>query len=953
MTLSAIERASASALVAMSGALADAAIKGLVVLAVAACVVLVLRHASAAARHFAWVLAMAGLVALPVLGACLPQWRVLPAWTAAQTRDAVARDSVATELERGQLQSRPSNVDPEPQFRPEENATEITAGAIPAQGDRLVDVPGDDARLFAAAAVRSPGRIVAVTLVAVWLLGAVLSSLLHSIAWLRLAARGRRASVATGSLASLAAETLATLGLRRPVRVLLTPERSVPLTWGIISPRILLPAEAVDWPERQLRSALLHEGAHVLRQDCATQWLARLACTLYWFNPLVWIAAGQMAREREAACDDLVLQGGVRSSDYAHDLLHVAARYCGRRGVALAGVEMARRSQIEQRIRGILDAHRNRRPLARPARVIGALALGLVLVPLAMVAWGSEADDKPKAGDAKPAVASETSRDDKTAQADVAALPATGTEAERLVRAMYEGFSWVDRAKSMRIKTAYRIDHTEEDRRHEAAHPDKSPFGSNGKIDPRTFCVDTDWAWNETKVYRRSDSYYAGSEDPHRIDLRVWDGKLAVECQEVVGEGHQQYVFGDNAKQFFETLVVHMAYLPWGPGSPHHLWWSPVDVAKERTSWGILPEDFESEGRTMLNGRECHVVVSKVGHYRYYIGVDDGRLYRKTWLYIFTNDPKYDYLELCRAIGGPQIKTPAHWNAWTESLDPADRTQAWGELKRAQFPFLRPIYYHDFSDYCEVAPGCWMPMDQRLERYNFETDEPFVASVSTQKVTEVAVNEPLPESLFKFEPVDGVNVATDWRYDPPIRYTYNHAQTEEERVALCEAKKREQGETQALFAKLETVLRSRIGSAPPPLPTSGWFNSEGVTWEQLKGKVVVLHFWDVNCGPCKNDLPFLAGWHKGRDKSGIAVIGVHAPTTDTKAVVDEMKEFGVDYPVVIDPLGADGKGTLHEWFGNNWWPNIVLIDKQGRVADFGRLWGGDAGDKMRKLVASE
>ena len=56
--------------------LADAALKGLVILAVAAGAALALRRSSAALRHTVWTLALVALAAVPVLSAALPQWRV-------------------------------------------------------------------------------------------------------------------------------------------------------------------------------------------------------------------------------------------------------------------------------------------------------------------------------------------------------------------------------------------------------------------------------------------------------------------------------------------------------------------------------------------------------------------------------------------------------------------------------------------------------------------------------------------------------------------------------------------------------------------------------------------------------------------------------------------------------------------------------------------------------------
>src|SRR5712671_6095251 len=80
------------------------------------------------------------------------------------------------------------------------------------------------------------------------------------------------------------------------------------------------------WPPETLRAVIAHEMAHVVRQDVAWQLVARLACALYWFQPLAWLAAWRMRVEREYACDDSVLRAGERPIAYARILLDVASR---------------------------------------------------------------------------------------------------------------------------------------------------------------------------------------------------------------------------------------------------------------------------------------------------------------------------------------------------------------------------------------------------------------------------------------------------------------------------------------------------------------------------------------------------------------------------------------------------------------------------------------------------
>ena len=89
------------------------------------------------------------------------------------------------------------------------------------------------------------------------------------------------------------------------------------MTWGVLRPVILLPADAAGWPEERLTMALLHELAHVKRWDCLTQLIARAACAVYWFNPLSWLALARVRSEQEQASDDLALGCGLDRHAYA------------------------------------------------------------------------------------------------------------------------------------------------------------------------------------------------------------------------------------------------------------------------------------------------------------------------------------------------------------------------------------------------------------------------------------------------------------------------------------------------------------------------------------------------------------------------------------------------------------------------------------------------------------
>ncbi len=335
---------------AFTAPLLDAWLKSLVVLAVAAGLCFLLPRAAAATRHWIWFLAVASLPCLLLLS-CLPRSWHRPLW------------SVSTGFNSG-------------------NQVSLTLNLAPVGGAGSsvspVSLAGTEAAAVSQAVSRGSQPIAAwfsaiwlVVAFVIWFFGAVLGLISVLLGHLRLTRLGRQGCrVETPEWALLLRQACDTLRLRRPVNLWQSAENLMPLTWGWWRPVVLLPAEAAHWPAQRRRVVLLHELAHVKRWDCLTQTVARIVRALYWVNPLVWLATRRMCVERERACDDLVLDGGCKASDYATQLVEIAQTY--RHVPQVAAIAMARSSQIKGRISAIVDASRARR--ARPLTAITILA---------------------------------------------------------------------------------------------------------------------------------------------------------------------------------------------------------------------------------------------------------------------------------------------------------------------------------------------------------------------------------------------------------------------------------------------------------------------------------------------------------------------------------------------------------------------------------------------------
>jgi len=191
--------------------------------------------------------------------------------------------------------------------------------------------------------------------------------------------------VRSGPLIETLNELQATIGYYRPIRLLISAHRRMPMMWGALRPAILLPEDAERWPAERQKLVLLHELAHVQRHDYLALLLTRFACALHWFNPFAWIAARRIGLEQDQACDDIVLAKGAAADCYAEEVLQFAATRGIPRLETLSAVAMARPSRLEGRLLAILDATRNRSTLTRSRTVIAVFLGALVIIPVSML----------------------------------------------------------------------------------------------------------------------------------------------------------------------------------------------------------------------------------------------------------------------------------------------------------------------------------------------------------------------------------------------------------------------------------------------------------------------------------------------------------------------------------------------------------------------------------------
>ncbi|MGQ0637173.1 MAG: M56 family metallopeptidase [Planctomycetaceae bacterium] len=420
----------------------DASLKALLLAAVAAAVLRILRVRDSNVRHRVWFGVLAGMLLMPLLAQVVPalglplafptEWLSamaaseaesapatveapelgnVVAETAPHVQESTAGGAGAVDSTRAPWDQRPPGWDvsrhgaaDQTRFSP----TDAPDSATPPDSAEIsASPPAESAPLAKPAATESPYRrwlaYAPPVLTGVWLTGAALLGLRLALGmWLAFRLRRDSTPIDADVLAEFMGQPSPPLvrggdacGFAAPVSprrlraeppfpVFECPLVRVPLTLGSLRPQILLPPDWIDWPAEKLHAVLTHEQTHVARADCAVALLSEINRCVYWFHPLAWWLRGHLAGLAEAACDDAAIDSTGDRACYARHLLEVAAAVSPQSGRVLpVGVSMARKPHVETRINAILDLTR---PLSRRLTWGATLVILGLVVPLIAIA---------------------------------------------------------------------------------------------------------------------------------------------------------------------------------------------------------------------------------------------------------------------------------------------------------------------------------------------------------------------------------------------------------------------------------------------------------------------------------------------------------------------------------------------------------------------------------------
>ena len=149
----------------------------------------------------------------------------------------------------------------------------------------------------------------------------------------------------------------------------------------------------------------------------------------------------------------------------------------------------------------------------------------------------------------------------------------------------------------------------------------------------------------------------------------------------------------------------------------------------------------------------------------------------------------------------------------------------------------------------------------------------------------------------------------------------------------------------------------------PPLRVSAWFNTEdAITLDALRGRVVVLHAFQMLCPACvSHGLPQAAKVHRLFSRDDVVVLGLHTVFEHHAAMAPHaleafLHEYRVPFPVGVDePAAAGGIPATMQAYGLRGTPSLVVIYRQGavRFEHFGVIDDMQLGALLGMLVSED
>jgi hypothetical protein len=305
-----------------------------------------------------------------------------------------------------------------------------------------------------------------------------------------------------------------------------------------------------------------------------------------------------------------------------------------------------------------------------------------------------------------------------------------------------------------------------------------------------------------------------------------------------------------------------------------------------------------------------------------------------------------------------------------DSLKASGSEIFWLARDRNYLPVRRESYSRRFahglpeaistaSDWREIAPGVWYPFFDSTDRF----DAYGVSALSHGRLV-IGWREDLATQTITLKPQVSPSLFTDVvvpqgtevlvsdaegnRIGTYPQQTTGNLIIQEGQLGVLRASE-ELKQTARDEARLverdwlarQQALEALVGKPAPAISEVTWLNSPPLTWQSLRGKPVVVHFWSQESEDARREIEQLSQRLNQASRQAVGIVAVHACRAAPEEVSKRMKELGVQFPVCIDAAPGSSLGTpwgiLFDWFAVRKLPQSFLIDREGKVAAHGDL----------------
>lgn len=187
-----------------------------------------------------------------------------------------------------------------------------------------------------------------------WCIGVLVAVVYLNISYIRLSRYVKKNSVAYAGPSVSGQASM----YRRKIAYRLMNEETSPYSFGIVRPVVVLPPSFEERDETEQQMIVQHELEHIRRPDGVGNVLMGIVCSVYWYNPMVWVMRAMFLLDREMACDGAVLKSRTQIERKKYASMLVA--YASSQKEAAIKTDLGQ-SNLQKRVRNIVRRPRKDR----------------------------------------------------------------------------------------------------------------------------------------------------------------------------------------------------------------------------------------------------------------------------------------------------------------------------------------------------------------------------------------------------------------------------------------------------------------------------------------------------------------------------------------------------------------------------------------------------------------